>query len=115
MKKQGYGMIVNVISTSALQGRPNSAIYSASKHAARGFTDSLREEVREAGITVIAIYPGGIKTNLFDEKKPADFDKFLSPEPVAEKIVENMEKKDPEPEMIIKRPGQQEIGHSLTK
>lgn len=106
MKKQGQGMIVNILSTSALQGRPNSALYSASKHAAKGFTDSLREEVKGQGISVIGVCPGGIQTHLFDEKKPEDFDEFMTPEFVAQKIVENLESSVPETEMVIKRPGQ---------
>ena len=109
MKKRGDrigdGMIVNIISTSALQGRPNQSIYSASKHAAKGFTDSVREEL--AGITVIGVYPGGIKTNLFDVAKPADFDNFMDPDMVAAQIVENMEKNKPEIEQVLKRQGQE--------
>jgi short-subunit dehydrogenase len=106
MKKQGYGTIVNIISTSALKGRPKSTIYSASKHAAKGFTDSLREELNESGITVIGIYPGGIKTHLFDEKKPDEFGDFMTPEFVADKIVENLLKDNPDTDIILKRPGQ---------
>jgi NAD(P)-dependent dehydrogenase (short-subunit alcohol dehydrogenase family) len=107
MKKQGFGTIVNIISTSALQGRALSAAYSASKHAARGFTDSLREEVKDQNIKVIAVYPGGMKTHLFDEKKPDDFDQFMSAESVTSTIIENLEKDIPEGELILKRPGQQ--------
>jgi len=119
MKKRGDrigdGMIVNIISTSALQGRPNQSIYSASKHAAKGFTDSIREELSagnadgDAGgcITVIGVYPGGIKTSMFDAAKPADFDDFMDPDVVAAKIVENLEKDKPEVEQILKRQGQE--------
>ena len=106
MKKQGYGIIINIISTSALQGRPNQTIYSASKHAEKGFTDSLREELKDTNIKIIGIYPGGIKTNLFDEKKPKDFDLFMTPESIAQIIVENLEKQEPETEIVIRRPGQ---------
>ncbi len=106
MKKQGYGSIVNIVSTSALTGRPLSAMYSASKHAARGFTDSLREEAKGTGISVIGIYPGGIKTHLFDEKKPEDFNDFMTPEYVAQKIIDNLLKEIPDAEQILKRPGQ---------
>lgn len=106
MRKQGKGMIVNVVSTSALAGRPMSAMYSASKHAQRGFTDSMREELKGTSISVIGIYPGGIKTHLFDESKPADFAEFMTPEYVAQKIVDNLEKNTPETELILKRPGQ---------
>ncbi len=106
MKKQGYGIIVNIVSTAALQGRPNQTMYSASKHAEKGFTDSLREEVKGTGISVIGIYPGGIKTNLFDEQKPKEFDDFMLPESIAEKIIENLEKPKPEIEMVLRRPAQ---------
>ena len=106
MKKQGYGTIINIISRSALGPRPNSAIYSASKHAAKGFTDALRGELEDKGILVIGIFPSGIKTNLFLEQRPEEFGDFMSPESVAEKIVENLEKAKPEIEMLIERPGQ---------
>jgi len=106
MKNQGFGTIINIVSTAALQGRPLSTLYSASKYAARGFTDSLREEVRDSGVKVVGIYPGGIKTDLFNEKKPEDFDDFMSPESVAQKIVDNLEKLEPETEMVLRRPGQ---------
>ena len=111
MKDSG-GTIVNIISTAGLQGRSGQSIYSASKHALRGFTDSIRLELAEnvdtaaAGITVIGVYPGGIKTNFFDAAKPADFDDFMSPDFVADKIIENLEKEKPETEQILKRPGQ---------
>ena len=106
MKDKGDGMIVNISSTAALQGRADSAMYCASKHALKGFTDSIRDEFKRYGIKVIAVYPGGTKTNLFDEAKPEDYDKFMEPSFVALKIVENLEKENPEEEQVLKRPGQ---------
>lgn len=108
MKKQGYGTIVNIVSTSALTGRAFFSVYSSSKHAAKGFTDSLREELKEQGspVKVIGIYPGGIKTNLFDEKKPDDFDDYMNVETVTQKIIDNLLQQNPEEELVIKRPGQ---------
>ncbi len=106
MKKQSSGTILNIISTSALQGRPNSSVYCASKYAIRGFTDSLRLELADKGISVTAVYPGGMKTHLFDESKPDDFDEYMSPDLAADKIVENLEKTVPDPELVLKRPGQ---------
>lgn len=107
MKTQGDGTIVNIVSTSALTGRPQSAIYASSKHAVKGLTDSIREELKDFKIKVIGIYPGGIKTNLFEEKRPEDFDEYMTPEFVAEKIVTNLEKNNPDEELIIKREGQE--------
>lgn len=108
MKKRGQGMIVNIVSTSALSGRPGQTAYSSSKYAARGFTDSLREELKEEGspIKVIGVYPGGIKTHLFDERPPAEIADFMTPESVAEKIITNLELDQPEMEQVIRRPGQ---------
>ncbi len=104
MKKQNAGTIVNIISTSGLNGRPNTVMYCASKYAVRGFTESLQEELKDSPIKLIAVYPGGIKTFLFNEDTPADFETFMSPESVAEKIITNLEKENPDKELIIKRP-----------
>lgn len=103
MKKQKYGTIVNILSTSALSGRPFSSGYCASKFAADGFTKSLRGEVSGTPIKVIGVYPGGMKTNLFDDNKPDDFASYMNPEDVAERIIANFEKDIPEEGLIIKR------------
>ncbi len=103
MKKQGYGTIINIISTSALIGRPGSAGYCASKYAADGFTKSLRLELEPANIKVISIYPGGMKTNLFRGQKPLDYDNYMEPSYVAGRIIENLKKKNPKKELIIKK------------
>ena len=44
-------------------------VYSASKFAVVGFSQALRQEVKECGIKVTEIYPGGMKTRLFDSYK----------------------------------------------
>ena len=95
MKMQKSGVIINILSTSALQGRPRLSAYVASKYAVRGFTDSLRNEIREDGITVIGVYPGGMKTNFFDEQMPEDYDKYMDPHHVAQKIIENLKSDKP--------------------
>lgn len=106
MKQQKSGMIINILSTSALKGNPKSSAYAASKYAQRGFTDALRDEVRENGITVISVYPGGMKTILFNEQLPEDYDKYMEPTSVARKIVANLKSEKPEEEQLLKRPAQ---------
>jgi short-subunit dehydrogenase len=106
MKKQGFGTIVNILSTASISARPTQTTYAASKHAAKGYSDSLREEVKENGIMVIGICPGGIKTELFGKNKPAEFDQFMTPEYVTEKIIANLLKETPDPELVLRRPGQ---------
>lgn len=105
MRKQSFGMIVNIISTSGLMGRPNSAAYCASKFAASGFTKSIQEETKGSDIKAIAAYPGGMKTNFFDEAKPQDYELFMEPDYVANQLIENIKLKVPLEEIIIKRPG----------
>ncbi|MCK4589899.1 MAG: SDR family oxidoreductase [Nanoarchaeota archaeon] len=104
MKKQKSGTIINILSTSALEGRAGSSGYCTSKYATAGFTKSLSLEAKPSGIQVIGIYPGGMKTHLFDEEKPADFKNFMDPMFVAEKIVENLKKENLKEELILKRP-----------
>ncbi len=104
MKKQGYGTIINVLSTSALDGRPQSSGYCASKFAANGFTKSLRLEAKPVGITVLAVFPGGMKTSFFDERPPAGHENFMETGFVAGKVIENLKREEPEEELIVRRP-----------
>jgi len=105
MRRQGGGgIIVNILSTSALAGRAGSSGYCASKYAVDGFSKSLRLEVEGDGIKVISVYPGGMRTNLFDQLRPADYDNYMDPNEVAKKIIENVQSENPELEQILRRP-----------
>jgi 3-oxoacyl-[acyl-carrier protein] reductase len=73
MIKQRYGRIVNIASVVALIGNPGQSNYVASKAGVIGFTKSMARELASRGITVNAIAPGFIQTNmtekLTDEQK----------------------------------------------
>jgi len=56
------GTIVNMASMAAYIATPTYSVYAASKFALRGFTEALRREVSTFGVQVVAIYPGGVKT-----------------------------------------------------
>ncbi len=80
--------IVNIMSTSALYGRSEESIYCSAKWGARGYTEALRTELKGSKRNIIAVYPGGMKTDFW--KMPGqnrDIDSFMDPEEVAEKIV----------------------------
>jgi len=62
MMKQRSGHIINMCSLAGLVGGPTYTIYSATKHAIHGFSESLRREVKPWGIDVSMLYPGGVKT-----------------------------------------------------
>jgi short-subunit dehydrogenase len=47
-----------------LAGIPHQSAYCASKFAVRGFTESLRHELRGTGVRAITVHPGGVKTNI---------------------------------------------------
>ena len=67
MIKQRSGHIINMCSTAGLLGSPTYTIYSATKHAIHGFSESLRREVKPWGIDVSMLYPGSVKTE-FQER-----------------------------------------------
>src|SRR3984957_20323186 len=62
--EQESGVIVNTSSVFGLLGMPNQSAYCASKFAVRGFTDSLRQELRGTGVSAVTVHPGGIRTNI---------------------------------------------------
>jgi NAD(P)-dependent dehydrogenase (short-subunit alcohol dehydrogenase family) len=60
----GDGHLVNMSSLFGLLSIPSQSMYNASKHAIRGFSEALREEILMAGhpVGVTVVHPGGIRT-----------------------------------------------------
>lgn len=58
-----HGHVVQISSIQGFIGLPGRTAYSATKHAAIGFYDSLRAEVADSGISVTVVAPGYIETN----------------------------------------------------
>jgi 3-oxoacyl-[acyl-carrier protein] reductase len=92
MIAQKYGRIVNVVSLSGIKGLPGQTNYSAAKAGVIGATKALAQEVARQGITVNAVAPGFIRTDMtdgLDEKElktiiPAR--RFGEPEEVANAV-----------------------------
>jgi NAD(P)-dependent dehydrogenase (short-subunit alcohol dehydrogenase family) len=61
---QNSGVIVNTSSVFGLVGIPFQSAYCTSKFAVRGFTESLRHELRGTGVSAVTVHPGGVKTNI---------------------------------------------------
>lgn len=84
-----YGRIINMVSVSGLKGTPGQTNYSAAKGAVIGATKALAQEVAKRNVTVNAVAPGFIATDMtkdLDEKElrkiiPAN--RFGTPEEVA--------------------------------
>jgi 3-oxoacyl-[acyl-carrier protein] reductase len=72
MLVQKYGRIVNVVSLSGQKGLPGQTNYSAAKAGVIGATKSLAQEVARRGVTVNAVAPGFIKTDMTADLKEDD-------------------------------------------
>lgn len=83
--------IVNIMSTSSLAGRAEETVYCAAKWGARGYTEALRAELKGRKRNIIAVYPGGMKTDFWKElSHNRDISDFMEPDEVAEKIVKTV-------------------------
>ncbi len=110
LKEQESAHILNVSSVFGFIAPEEQTAYCASKFAVRGFTESLRHELAGTNVTVSAIHPGGIKTNIARNSRvgkdtPGEwkqqgakfFDKVArtSPETAAEVIVKGIKGREP--------------------
>lgn len=64
MRQQRFGRIINVSSVLGFLPAPYMGLYSASKHAIEGMSETLDHEVRNFGVRVVLIEPSYTKTNL---------------------------------------------------
>ena len=92
-------IIVNVMSTAALAGKPGETVYCAAKWGARGYTEALRAEAK--GVRVIGVYPGGMNTPFWAGAEKAG--KFMDPREIAAKIVSAIFDSDVT-ELVLRRP-----------
>lgn len=72
MREQGSGRIINVSSVVGLLPAPFMALYSATKHAIEGYSESLDHEVREYGVRVLLVEPAYTKTSFGAHAVTAD-------------------------------------------
>lgn len=87
-----WGRIINIVSLSGLKGLPGQTNYSAAKAGIIGATKSLAQEIGRKNITVNAVAPGYIKTDMTKEldekqlKKLIPVNRFGTPEEVADLV-----------------------------
>ena len=71
MQQAGWGRVINISSIEGKHGKPVFTAYTAAKHAINGLTKSLAREVGTQGITVNAICPGLVITDIIRDNGPA--------------------------------------------
>jgi len=87
-----YGRIVNIVSLSGLKGLPGQFNYSAAKGGVIAATKALAQEIGKKNVTVNAVAPGYIKTDMTKELNEKDLKSFIplnrfgEPEEVAEVV-----------------------------
>ena len=110
--KESHGRIVVIASLTALFGVPTRSGYAASKHAVKGFFDSLRIELADSGVTVTISYPDFVATDarrraLGVDGQPIgeshlDEGKVMSVETCVELLVKAMEQRKREDKQTTK-------------
>lgn len=110
IRTQELAHIVNVSSVFGLIAPQEQSAYCSSKFAVRGFTESLRHELRNTNVAVSCVHPGGILTNIVRNSRvgketPQEwkqqgaklFDRVAktTPETAAEVIVNGIKSKEP--------------------
>jgi len=86
MKQSGWGRIINLSSQSGKKGNSSYTAYCASKFGVIGVTQALAQELAEDGVTVNAICPGVVFTEMWGPEQVADYarKRNMAPEDVKE-------------------------------
>ncbi len=86
--------IVNIMSSAALKGNKQEALYCATKWGERGYTESLKAAYKGTTVKVIGVYPGGMNTEFWNENREyvsqEKANTFMNPADVAEVILDNI-------------------------
>jgi len=88
LRKAEAAYIINIVSIVGVKCYPLQSAYTASKHALRGMTKSLAEELQGSNVRVHSICPGGVDTDMIHEIRP-DIKKedLMQPEEIAELVL----------------------------
>ena len=88
LRKSEAGYIINIASVVGVKGYPLQSAYTSSKHALRGMTISLAEELKGSNIRVHLLCPGGVDTELVQKVRPdIKKDELIQPEEIAELVL----------------------------
>jgi 3-oxoacyl-[acyl-carrier protein] reductase len=88
LKKAQAAYIINIASVVGVKGYPLQSAYTSSKHALRGMTISLSEELKGSNVRVHLLCPGGVDTELVQKVRPdIKKDDLMHPDEIAELVL----------------------------
>ena len=88
LKKSEAGYIINIASVVGVKGYSGQVAYTASKHALRGMSMALAEELRNTNIRVHVICPGGVETEMVTQVRPdIPKEELIAPQEIADLIL----------------------------
>ena len=88
LRKAPTSYIINISSVVGVKGYPLQSAYTASKHAVRGMTMSLAEELNGTNVRVHLVCPGGVDTELIPQVRPdLKSEDLMRPEEIAELVM----------------------------
>lgn len=94
VKKEADLKIVNVMSSAALKGNKQEALYCAAKWGERGYTESLKAAYKGTSVKVIGVYPGGMNTEFWNHSRDyvaeEKSNSFMNPKDVAKVMLDNV-------------------------
>jgi NAD(P)-dependent dehydrogenase (short-subunit alcohol dehydrogenase family) len=111
--EHGKALIVNTASIAGKSGQPWISVYSATKAAVVGFSQSTQKEVADDGIQVTAFCPGFVDTPMTEwAREQVDQEDMIRPEDIAEgvRFLLRLSKNCVVPEIVFLRPGDSEQG-----
>lgn len=91
MRRAGYGTLVGIASVAGIRGLPGAGAYSASKAAVIAWLESARIELAAAGLRVVTIAPGYVRTPMTDGN-PYPMPFLMEPAAFAERAVDAIER-----------------------
>ena len=111
MIEQGGGTIINISSTAAKKVFTQSSVYTAAKMGLLGYTNVLREEVREKNIKIINVVPGATQTPMWSKEiRDQNSENMMQPEDIAQILVwAYLQKGNMVSEEIVVRPIQGDL------
>lgn len=93
-KNESDVKIINVMSSAALKGNKQEALYCATKWGERGYTESLKVAYKGTSVKIIGVYPGGMNTEFWNDSRDYVAEEksssFMNPKDVAKVILDNV-------------------------